>query len=499
MKITSLLLAAAVFGLAACSSLKAPPEANLAARSAYDTSPTLPNAVKVAESWRDAYMARSADLRLEERYNGLALIGLGVVGANLVARGVGENSVLGLGLGGIGLYTANNWANPRSERLIYAEAAAALQCAINLIEPLRPAYEQMAELQTHKDALTRLVPILEAKLKGLEGSQDPRVVQATNALTKARAAITAAEAALGYLKAAGPSLARAVGDMRVDAEVQLTRGSPDYGTLVSSLIQQKVLPAVAPLSVPGKEALKLSGPADELVGPTAQVEAEIAAIDQIVAMANVRPSAADLQRCRVDPKEAGIAMKVQPSMLSLKAGERTVALASGGKEPYTIVPLVDTVTAEQLIIGVASSGIVTVEAKSEAKLGTYTVYVNDAGKGHETLIITVTAAASPSAAANGNKTTPTSATTACTTPNAAVKELQDELRTLGFTKVKVDNADMELVVDGCQGKVTNSAMKQFYLGQGLAEADIEKDPAKLLTQAIPDVKTAVAKKLAAAH
>lgn len=497
-KVASLWLMSLFVVLTGCSSLKAPPEPSAAAKTAYEANRTLPNAVTLAESLRDAYLARSADLRQEERINGLALIGMGVMTGDLVARGIARSETLGLGLTGVGLYSANNWANPKSERVVYAESAGAVQCAINVVEPMRAAYEGQATLQQGKDKLKPDADALDAMLKDFDGSEEPRVVRARNAVVKARAVAAAAEAAQGYLKALGPALATAIGGVRVDVEVQLVRGGPDYTSLVGSLIQQKVLPATMPLSLPDSK-VKESGAASTLDRPTAELEALTATLEKAVEMLNVRPSVADMQRCRIDPKAVGITMKVEPSVLTVKAGERSVALASGGTLPYAVSVLADAVIADQLVFTVAGNGVITIEAKSGAKAATYTTYVTDGGKGRETLIVTVTpAAAAAPAPAPVAPPAPTAVAPAgaCAKPDAAVKELQEGLRTLGLTNVKVDGVDKELLADGCPGKITSAAMKQLYVGQGMPEGDVEKDEAKLLKQAMADVKDAVAKKKA---
>ena len=197
-------------------------------------------------------------------------------------------------------------------------------------------------------------------------------------------------------------------------------------------------------------------------------------------LVNAKPATASLENCRVNVAAAGIAMKVEPSVITAQAGSTVTALASGGVPSYSATWLSTAPPAEQVVLKVEGNGVISVEAKAGAQSASYALLVIDSSKGRESLRVDIVAAPAP-VKTEPTPSTPT-LTKACSAPDAKVKAVQEALKT-----VKIDDKDQALVADGCQGKLTNEAIIQFYVKQGMARASVDTDPAKLLSQAASDL------------
>lgn len=485
-RIVSALLALGT-ALVGCASLGTPPMASSTSISAYERTQALPEAVVVAESLRDSYLNRAASQRQDDRWAGLGLIGIGLLAGDLAIRGVASSEVLGLGLAGVGLQAANRWSNPPSEWRIYIEGAGAIQCALTAVKPLRNAYPRKDELTAAIGGLDSGADGLAESLRAFDGDQTPRVVQARNAVDKARAMSQTAKAARTRLQTAGGDLYSVVGDIRVQVERQQAISAPDFGALVTSLVGQKIIGPSPLLAVPDPKT-KASGSADTLVAPTKALEALIASTEDIVLLVNAKPATASLENCRVNVAAAGITMKVEPSTMTVQAGSTMTALASGGVPSYNATWLSTAPPADQIVLKAEGNGVISVEAKASAQTASYTLLVIDSSKGRESLKVDIVAAP-PSALPTTPQPPPTvpDVPQACAKPDANVKAVQEALLKNDIKTVKIDNKDFTLVADGCQGKITNEAITQFYIKQGMDRASIETDPAKLLSQAASDL------------
>ena len=417
MRIASAFIALSA-ALAGCASLDPSPTASSASITAYKNTQSLPDAVVVAESLRNNYLDRAANQRRDDRLAGLGLIGIGLLGADLAIRGVASSEVLALGLAGVGLQAANRWGNPPTEWRIYVEGASALQCALTAVQPLRSAYPRKDEITDTIKSIESQANSLAESLQAFDGNDDPRVVRARNAVIKARATIPAAKAARTRLQAAGGELYAVVGDIQVQVERQQAISAPDFGTLVTSLIGQKII-GPSPLLKAANSFAKSSGPADILVAPTEVLESLIAVAEDILLLVNAKPATASLENCRVNVAAAGIAMKVEPSVMTAQAGSNVTALASGGVPSYSATWLSTAPPAEQVVLKVEGNGVISVEAKAGAQSASYALLVIDSSKGRESLRVDIVAAPAP-VKTEPTPSTPT-LTKACSAPDAKVK------------------------------------------------------------------------------
>src|ERR1700754_2065648 len=76
---------------------------------AYSADPSLPNAIKVAESLRSNYTKEVKDQIITERVTALAPTAAPAVAADMAIRDVSKNEILGLTVGSGAVYTATNF------------------------------------------------------------------------------------------------------------------------------------------------------------------------------------------------------------------------------------------------------------------------------------------------------------------------------------------------------------------------------------------------------
>ena len=478
-------LAALSLALAGCTSLGPSPEPDRAAVTTYKGSPTLPNAVAVAESLRDNYRARVNAQRRDERWAGLSLIGMGIVAGDLAIRGVGKHDVLGLGLGATGLYTANNWANPKPERLIFIEGAAAVQCALTAVDPLTLPYLRRNDLVRVIGVMDREAASVNKQLKAFT-VLDPSVARARNAVSRAMVLLPAARAALARLDQAGPQLYSVVGAIQTAVERAQENAAPDFHTLVASLMAEKIL-GPSPLLIEGDKKTAINKELEnQLLETTETLESAVQEAQGIIDLVNAKPVSSELEKCKVDLAAAGITMKVDPAVLTVQAGTTRMALASGGVPSYSASWTSTTPPADQVTLKSEPNGIISIEAKANAAAGTYTVLVADSAKGREVLVVTIAAAAAATGATHAAAPANANAQPSCTRV-PKVEAVQKALVAKGIKSVKVDGKDRAVAVDGCMGPATIEAMKQFYRSQGMPENSIEKDANALLKEIAPDL------------
>lgn len=480
--ISSLFLACA---LAGCTALApAPQKTTLELKTR-----SLDNVVAAAEKLRESYLSRAYAQKREERIAGLGLIGLGLVAGDLAMRGAGQSEVLGLGLAGVGLHTSNNWANPRAEALVYVEGAGGIQCALTAMAPLNAAYRRRQELATLITKVQSDASSLRVRLSAFT-IDEPAVVGARNAVSRADALLPAAKDALAQLDGAGEDLYAALGDIEVQvAKMQFSVG-PEFGSLITSLISQKIIVPSPLLQKPGNA--KTSSSAENDLGPlTKEIEGHLSLVESILARFNAKAAAAVLQSCKVNLAAAGIAMKVDPASVGVQAGETVTALASGGVPSYSAVWHALAAPTDLVTYKVEPNGVISITAKPGAKTGTYTLMVVDGGKGRDSLTVNVGAVPQPATSTEATQKPkgPDTPAALCPNPSPLVKAVQEALVKEGIKTVKIKGVDQAVLIDGCQGPVTNEAMKQFYVQkQGLAEDAVEKDPARLLKEAASDLK-----------
>ncbi|WP_413459380.1 hypothetical protein [Herbaspirillum huttiense] len=470
--------------ISGCTSLSPTPTPDSALLAKYVKSKSLPDAVAVTQSLRTKYLERASAQRSEARLAGLGLVGMGLVAGDLATRGVGSNVVLGLGLAGAGLYTANNWANPQTEGLIYIEGAAALQCALAAIQPLNSAYGSKDNLASLIDRLRTDANELNALvIKEYWGTENADLVQSRDAIANAYALIPLLIEAQARLASAGGELYSVVSDIEVQVARMLANASPDMGSLVTTLIGQKLYAPMTSSSTPLANGALPKAAADPKIRVlAARLQHTIEEAQGILAAINVKPPLAAMQACKVNVVAAGLTMKLEPAALTLTAGQTGVALVSGGVPAYSIVPSAIAPLPDQVSTKVESNGVISITVSEGAAASNYKFRVRDAAKGSEILDLTIVA--KPGAQAGVQP-----AALAATSPKAQPCQWDDRVakvqQALLNQRAKPGDTGKNkdpLVVDGCQGPITNKAMVDYWRENGgTTGADMSKsDPKKLL-------------------
>lgn len=442
----------------------------------YQSAPTLPNAVKVAESMKSRYATKVEDQMVWERISGLVLIGAATIGGDLAIRGIGKSELIGLGVGAGGVYATSNWLASRQQQIIYAAGANAVQCSLDVMQPTILAYGTRNKLAGDIPKLKRQKSSLDATLtRNFAGSSVPRVVRAQAAVERARAILPVAEQSLRTMDDAGAVLRSSLSSIQQQVTSAVAINSADLSGLLSSLGQ--ALPdagaKIIGVSLPGVpldvSKVKTAGNDDALDAPTAALEDLIDEVNAIVDLVRVKPDTAALRSCRVDLKDAGLTFTAAPTELSIEAGKTAQISLNGGVLAYRQPQWIGSVPpADQATLTFESGqGLVTVATKASLPTGQYTLLVLDAGRGTQTVAVTVRAAAAGTGGNTPTKTTTgqgATATAACT-KNARVQQVQEELLKKGVKTGNVGGKDKPLIADGCNGDITAAAMRAFYISQ----------------------------------
>lgn len=463
-----------------------------ASEGAYNSAPTLPHAVAVGESMHRRYQEVLTEQIRGSRWSALGLIGLSVVGSDLAMRGVNGDSVLGLGLGGAGVYAGSTVLNGKPLPSVYAAGANAVQCALDAMQPRRIGYARLADLKRDIATIGRDVATLDAALAPYDnnpGLNDRSTTRAKAARTLGKDVLADAKETVLLLETSGTELHIALSAIEKDV-TQAVVNNTDLDTLAQNL--GTTLPSMASKiitkptkGIPATPAALPSGSEDLAVSQ--ELLDAISDAEEIVAIANARPSGASLKNCRVDPVEAGVTMTITPSGgVTLAAGEATTFTVSGGKLPYQPAtwsgthPPSDKVTIDTE----TGQGVVTLKATRDATPGSYAVLIRDGAQGRALVALTVLAGSSTgNTAASGNKGgTGTTPAEACVVKNAQVKSVQKALIAKGVSTVTVNGKPETLKADSCLGPITVAAMQVFYKSQGgpVAKDQIPPDPQQLL-------------------
>ena len=448
----------------------------------YSSDPTLPKAIKVAESLRDAYTGEVKDQIVTERVTAIALIAATVVAADMAIRQVSESEVLGLTLGAGALFTGTNFMVSKPQQYIYAAGANAVQCALDAVHPMRVAHSKRASLEGLIKKMDLDIRNLESRLLlfktvDIEEAQRGRAVaqEAKNILPVAREALVA-------LDNAGGELYSSMGRIQAEVTRAISANSPNLQSLMQQL--GNALPALGaqitgvalPAPTDTKAATKSAAdPAElaKLVALITAVEADLADLQLIISAVQAKPSADKLKTCSVDLQQAGLTMKVIPSgTLSVAAGTTAPVSIAGGVLPYQPATWVGSAPpADKVELATETgAGIVTIKTKADAPAGTYMLLLRDSAQGRETVNISITATS------GGNTTSPNgqkSASKCVEIPQ--VKKVQQALISKGITTVKIGDESKPVEADGCPGPVTDQAMRTFLKSQGENGAPVPDD------------------------
>lgn len=486
---------AAMLGMAGCAlDPQLSPDATLSKQ--YETSPTLPNAVTLANSLRDQYARKVEDQILLDRTVGLLLIGAAGAAGGLAINSVSPDVILGLALGAGAGYTAATFLSSKPQQLIYAAGANAVQCALDAMHPMRIAYPRRDRLNellrgsATTPSLRRQILSLQVLLAEFTAVSPPEVVRARAVAQQAKNLLSVAEEALAALDDAGGDLRTSLTSIQTQVTNAIITSSPNLATLAESLgkslpsLGAKITGVTLPAPVSDK-VTKSAGAEAKLVAPTETLESAVGEVETIVAAVRAKPATEKLKNCAVDLKQAGLTMRLEPAgevPLDLTAaGSSTVTLgASGGVLPYRAAWLGRRPPSAQVDLKIESGlGLITVEAKKDAPAGSYVLLVQDSAQGRETSTIVI-----KSSAPQGSGKRAEASSTCPSDPEVA--KVQKALIGKGVTTAQVDGKDQPLTEDGCLGPITTAAIRQFLKQQGVSDEDIAKiakDAAKLLKSA----------------
>lgn len=441
---------------------------------AYDVAPTLTNAIAVGTSMRERYTAKVEEQIAWERGIGMGLIGAAAIAADLAMRGVGQSEILGLGLTSAAVYTGSNWLFNKPQQTIYALGASAVQCALDVIQPLQEPYGSRDELKTKIGETVATVD----EINRLLGARDPTTTseaRARSMVDRANTQLPVARDALGVLDSSPGRLRSSLNAIQVQITSAYVANSPNMQVLLESL--GKALPMMGsrivgmPLPVSASDAKSLrSSSAPELERKTGELDQLLTRLSQIVASANVNYSEDKLRLCNVDPKQVGLSMKLTPiGDLSVELGSAGTVVASGGALPYRATWIGPRPPGDWVTLTVESGqGFITVEAKAGAKEGAYQLLIADNGQGREVVNVVIknsgTIQPAKVAVRAGASTLPSI--------DATVQRVQQALIGRGFDTVTVNGKNATLIADGRMGEITTEAMRRFLKNQGAADNQI---------------------------
>jgi hypothetical protein len=454
--------------------------------SAYDASPTLANAVAVGTSMRDRYSEKIESQIAWERGIGVGLIGVTGVAADLAMRGVGKSEVLGLGLAGAALYTGGNWLFSKPQQMIYAAGASAVQCALDVTQPLQMADARLPSLRSDVAQIQGDAAELE-RLLGGRVVKTPGEISARAAIDRAKALLPAAQDLVGTLDGAAFALRSSLSAIQLQVTNAFLANSPNLQGLVEAL--GKSLPAtgskIIGVALPPmpKVSFTAGSPEENTLADKARaLDALVGRVDRALAGVNLKPGDDKLKLCSVDLKQAGLAMKTVPAgPMTVQPGAAATVVVSGGVLPYR-AEWIGSRPPEVVALKIESGqGFITVEVKKDVKAGSYRLLVLDAGQGRESIDVVVAGSgAGSSPASPASPTSLDNKATAAAAPDPTLRKVQQALIDKGLTTVRVDGKDEKLVADGRMGKISVAAMQQYMRNEGAKDDAIPGQPGQLL-------------------
>ncbi|MBT5666320.1 MAG: hypothetical protein HOJ06_13355 [Rhodospirillaceae bacterium] len=450
--------------------------ANPSLVTAYDSNPTLPNAVKVANSLRDNFGNKVDQQIMLTRTVGLALIPVAAAAAGLGASGIGGEAILALGLAGGSAFTATTFLTSKTQQHIYAAGANAVTCALDAIHPLRVGYPQLRRLNlllnggiengTTVMSYHKLIRDLDNLLLNFSGKKkSARIVRAEAAVREARDMSNRANQAIIALENAGGDLTRSLNQIKTIVRTAVIDSTPDLATLVGSL--GKALPGLgqkitgATLSQGPSKTIKLS--ANVMITLALDLLQErTAQIGVMVEKVAVRPSKEDLKNCNADLAQAGVTFVVNPTgdiEVDVGKADATVSFTAEGGVPFYRANWVGQRPnpATVSIDDGSGLGVVTVTVKKGTPDATYTLQIKDNSNNRETRIFRIKGGGSTGGVGD-------SSGGVGATADPDVLKVQKFLKSKG---INVNN-------DGIMGDATKAAIKEYLKKPetGLSPTDI---------------------------
>lgn len=388
--------------------------------------------------------------------------------------------VLGLGLAGAALYTGGNWLFSKPQQMIYAAGASAVQCALDVTQPLQMADARLPSLRSDVAQIQGDAAELE-RLLGGRVVKTPGEISARAAIDRAKALLPAAQDLVGTLDGAAFALRSSLSAIQLQVTNAFLANSPNLQGLVEAL--GKSLPAtgskIIGVALPPmpKVSFTAGSPEENTLADKARaLDALVGRVDKALAGVNLKPGDDKLKLCSVDLKQAGLAMKTVPAgPMTVQPGAAATVVVSGGVLPYR-AEWIGSRPPEGVALKIESGqGFITVEVKKDVKAGSYRLLVLDAGQGRESIDVVVAGTGTASSPAS-----PDNKATAAAAPDPKLRKVQQALIDKGLTTVRVDGKDEKLVADGRMGKISVAAMQQYMKNEGAKDDAIPGQPGQLL-------------------
>ncbi len=463
----------------------------------YAKDPILPNAVILAESLRVQYANKVENQILLDRAVGLTLIGAAGAVGGLAATGGPTLPVIVTMLGGGVLFGADSFLSSKPQQMIYASGANAIQCALDIMQPMTIAYKSRERLKAYIDgsdkgsqkALESKIADVEQLMIGLRSNKvrSPISVRAETAVQKARVVSEPARKAIGILDGSGAVLRASLSSIELQVTNAIITNSPSVQALATSLGFS--LPTIGkPLNIAPVTPIKgnVVNPSDadedELLIKTQDLEQTVAVIESIIAEVNERASVDKLKTCNINLEQAGLKMTISPSgeipvPLPKSNVSTTVTIrASGGVLPYGAKWIGRTPPSEQVSLEIESGqGIVTVKVNKDAEEAVYGLIIHDAANGSVDTSIRISSTSDST----------TKSVQGTSSKNCIKKAIIENIQQFLNNKI----GKKELVEDGCYGKETESAIKLYLKNKiGLKDNEFPEDEIGLIETIKPLLK-----------
>lgn len=435
--------------------------------------------IEAAEAYGEALRARYrgalSEQALLSNAVSLALIPTAVVATSLGVRGVGANTILGLGLGAAGAVTGVNVLVSQPRQRIYAAGATAVGCVLEAFADLRAAERaarnlpgtEPADAGSGATALVAALARLSAQRAALAGELSgaffnlqnlPSVAAAKAAVERADRAQLAGRQAADALARGGLRLAGAFEAIEdtVNTAVLSTIASPEalLASISGRLTQgaSAFAPVVAPRFEMGRAGSLSSDPAAaaRLDAPTARLAALAEAVDGVARLAANAPTVETVRACLT-----GESLSVRPfaltppdrlTLVRTSPELPDVVLVTGGTGRYSWgwIGATPPGIGARLIYDESFVGNLLLTVEPVAGPGTWQLFVSDGQSAPRVLEIGFGASTAPRPTASGGTVTPAAA------GSAPVRALQRALADRGALPASG--------IDGLVGQATRTAL-----------------------------------------
>ncbi len=497
-------------------------------QSIHNDPPSLGEAVAYAELTRQAYRGRINDQMVLENATALALIPASALALFYGVTSASSDVVLGLGLGGAGLFAGSRYLTSKLQQHVYAAGAVALGCAVDGVAGLRAANVHLDELRLlvegaselqkarpnvtslHQDVseLTSTLSRLRTRLSETNSSEDAigaTLANADAAVKTGRGALERGREAILILETAGSTLWLTVSRIQSEVDKEIIDARPDLGTFVAGLSQGlfdvggqlTAQPALFAAPSGGSDKNQKFGAADiqPLVDTarelTTSVNRKSSRVASLTEKIEERPSTEALQRCHVDVDASGASFAVMPSgELTVDADGADVTTdlrVSGGVPAYFVSRIGQAPAAGGIQASVPDThGRFTITVAKGTTVGRYSVLVTDSAKGRQTVFVVV---GSSGTSDSGNTGRGDVEKKSGDKPDPVVVRIQQNLADIfngdGGVEVAIKDGNTvkkvkkKIEVDGKWGPVTAAGARQHLMDEGMAAAEVPTDETEL--------------------